>query len=1113
MTRSGRRSIVLLGMVTKMPVPGVLWQTLHYLEGFRRLGYDVVYVEDHARSPSTFVLDKGSGSEEAASFLHGFLSTFGFGDRWAFRALHDDGRTFGLSESELLAEYTAAELIINLHGGTRPRDEHTATGRLVYLGTDPVQLEIEIWDERPETLEFLDRHCAVFTFGENYGNPDCGLPTTDRYRFLPTRQPVVLDYWSNARELGGEYTTIANWHQPWRRISYRGETYGWSKDDEFRKVLDLPKRSGKSFELALSSISDAERTDLEQRGWKVTSASRFGCALDPYREFILGSRGEFTVAKDQNVRLRSGWFSDRSATYLAAGRPVVTQDTGFGCSLPVGEGLFAFATLDQALTAIETIERDPSSAGKAAEEIAREHFDAVVVLSRLLADLGVQGPARAHPVSPPIVEPIPRDLILEPDSRRPLKLDPETERILLDRPSPSFRPVALGAHDIHGIPTSDSPTSASVIVVTHGDLAVTRLCLESLLSSPVEVPWEVVVVDNASEDGIPEYLRILTAADSRVRVVLNGSNLGFAAACNIGARVAVGDVLVFLNNDTAVVPGWLDSLIAHLGGDVGAVNPVTNRSGTDAEIHDNPRTYGEVLDLAADRRAGRAREARASDMLAFFCLAMRRSRWEEVGPLDEGFGIGLFEDDDYSVRLKDAGLRLICAEDVFVHHFGEASFGRLVDDGRYAVLFEQNRSRFEAKWGESWRPHPRAPDARYRALVQRTIDAVSRHVSPSSIVAVISRGDEELLALGHATGWHFPRTEDGCWAGHYPADGDAVITHLEELRDAGARYLVVPATGSWWLGHYGAFREHLSRVAKTIVATDDFWLYELFPAPGPTPRPVFLIGAPRSGTSILTWALGQHSNLYPLEETVWFGCFHNGLNEAFDIGSGRDGRSQLSAMGIPRSEFFAAFGGTIDELIRRHRRWPAAAIDEGEAFASARRPGDPKARWVDGTPENSRFVHRLVELFPAARFIHVLREPDSVVRSLGRFDQAGGTRQNPSEAYESWLRNVRACIEAEETLGPERVLRVLYRDLAVYPEGLIRRCLEFVGEDFEPECLLPLSTRINSSKTSNLPRGSELEGADPRLVAEADELRAQLFGLPDRRPPNETTLMVTTKAM
>jgi hypothetical protein len=186
-----RKKIVVLGMMSRMPVAGVVWQTVHYLVGFERLGYDVYYVEAHGLSPSPLMRSKDDdGSARASAFISGVLRRFDLGDRWAYHALRTDGRVHGLSRGQLDALYDSATLIINLHGGTVPLPEHAATGRLVYLGTDPVDLEVELDEGRQSVIDFLAPHCAFFTFGENQGHPDCLLPVSERFRFLPTRQPV-----------------------------------------------------------------------------------------------------------------------------------------------------------------------------------------------------------------------------------------------------------------------------------------------------------------------------------------------------------------------------------------------------------------------------------------------------------------------------------------------------------------------------------------------------------------------------------------------------------------------------------------------------------------------------------------------------------------------------------------------------------------------------------------------------------------------------------------------------------------------------------------------------------------------------------------------------------
>jgi hypothetical protein len=384
------RKIVLLGLMTKMPVAGVVWQVMHYLIGFQRLGYDVYYVEEHGVRPSVLIApDEEDALVRAAGFINGVMTRFGLGDKWAYHAVFEEGAYFGLGPSQLARLYDSADLIINLHGGTVPRPEHWATDKLLYLETDPVELQVELHNEVPETVEFLRRHFAFFTFGENYGREDCELPKSEEFTFHPTRQPVVLDFWQGCSCPSNDLlTTIGNWRQPRRKVRLNEKVYFWTKDLEFQKLLDLPRQTEQRFELALSSIKPEDRALLEEHGWRVTDALSFSMDIDAYQDYIDASRGEFTVAKDQNVRLRSGWFSDRSATYLAAGRPVITQETGFSNILPTGRGLFAFQTIDDILAAIDAINSDYDQHSAAAREIAEAYFSHEVVLGGLLEACG-----------------------------------------------------------------------------------------------------------------------------------------------------------------------------------------------------------------------------------------------------------------------------------------------------------------------------------------------------------------------------------------------------------------------------------------------------------------------------------------------------------------------------------------------------------------------------------------------------------------------------------------------------------------------------------------------------------------------------------------------------
>jgi hypothetical protein len=379
-----RAPIVVLGAMTRYPVAGIVWLTMQYVLGFRRLGYDCYYVESHGGTPRSFVRDGDDGAEGAASFLSALMTRFDLGDRWAFHALHTNGDAYGLSEPALRQLYGSAALIVNLHGATVPRAEHVANGRLVYVGTDPVLRELELANGVQAAIELLEPHAAFFTWAGNYGNRDCLLPVSDRFPFVPTRQPVLLDMWEGSEVHGDRFTTVAGWRQLWREVTHGGEVYHWSKHYEFLKFLDLPSRTGATFELALSSYTDDDRALLEAHRWTVIDADGVSNDIDRYVHYIRESHAEFTVAKDQNVRLRTGWFSDRSAAYLAAGRPVVTQDTGFGATLPTGSGLFGFATLDEAAGAVEAIRSDYARHRRAARAVAAEYFDHAVVLGHLL---------------------------------------------------------------------------------------------------------------------------------------------------------------------------------------------------------------------------------------------------------------------------------------------------------------------------------------------------------------------------------------------------------------------------------------------------------------------------------------------------------------------------------------------------------------------------------------------------------------------------------------------------------------------------------------------------------------------------------------------------------
>jgi GT2 family glycosyltransferase len=822
---SNRPRIVVLGMMSRIPVPGVIWQTMHYLLGFERLGCDVWYVEDHGMTPTAFFDDsRGDGWEAAAAFVDRVMREFGLGGRWAYHAEHGGDRHFGMTATELRVLYGSAALLLNLHGATRPRPEHTAGGPLVLVETDPVELETQLAAADPVALEYAGAHSAFFTFGENVGRDECGLPATPGFDFVPTRQPVVLDLWDSlGLDTRAALTTIGNWRQHHRSVSLDGEVYHWSKHLEFSRFLDLPERTGQSFELALASCDDDDRALLAHNGWDTRRPFLTADSIEDYRRFIGSSYAEFTVAKDQNIRLRTGWFSDRSATYLAAGRPVVTQDTGFGSVLPTGKGLFAFSTADEAAAAVDEIRSNYPLHRRAAREISRECFSADVVLGAMLGSLGVS--TRMASTASGRFSGLPTDLRIEPVSRHPLTLLDTTSALVEAR----LRTRIREAEARRPARVRRADPDVSVVIVVRNGARFTTMCLESLLADPKAPPLEVLVVDNGSRDQTAALLDAYQRLDARVRVISNDENLGFAAANNQGVAAARGEIVVLLNNDTIVTPGWLAPLVGALGvPDVGLVGPTTNRTCNEAQIDTDYSTIAELAQFAGARRTNHDGRRTDMKMLAMFCVAGRRTAFEEIGPLDERFEVGMFEDDDYARRLQAAGYRLVCAEDAFVHHFGQATIGTALSGDEYQHLFDRNRSRFEAKWNTTWRPHERRVTEEYTSLRARVRGVVEARVPAGAVVLVAAKGDDALLALTGRTGWHFPGRPDGSFLGEYPPDSSSAIEVLERSRQAGAMYLVFPAPSAWWLEHYAGLHAHLVATwGAPIVATSDLTMWSL----------------------------------------------------------------------------------------------------------------------------------------------------------------------------------------------------------------------------------------------------------------------------------------------
>jgi hypothetical protein len=373
-----------------VPYAGMAWMHGQFLRGLSDLGHDVFYVETTSAWPYHPVeLTTTSDPSYTLAYLDKVIAGFGLKGRWAYRAVYNHTGWQGPMADCVEEWIRSADAVLNITGSTAPV-ELGIPCRLVYIGTDPVLQEVRIANGDTDLYERVASHQAHFTYGENIGQSDCPVPPLP-FPTQPMRQPVVMSMWSGAAPPRRDFTTVTNWEVKGYDVQFAGELYTWSKHHEYLKLIDLPKRTQARMELALglSGVSDYVRQLLIDNGWQITDA--FQMSLDPwkYREYILSSGAEFSVAKDMVVRLRSGWFSERSACYLAAGRPVVTQDTAFSKVLPCGEGLFAFTSSDDALAAIEAIRINYERHSRAARDIAAQYFSAERVLGKMLGGLGL----------------------------------------------------------------------------------------------------------------------------------------------------------------------------------------------------------------------------------------------------------------------------------------------------------------------------------------------------------------------------------------------------------------------------------------------------------------------------------------------------------------------------------------------------------------------------------------------------------------------------------------------------------------------------------------------------------------------------------------------------
>lgn len=379
---SDRLCIVVLGYIVRGPLGGMVWSNLQYLLGLTRLGHEVYFFEDSDDYPSCY--DPAAGRTDidpsyGLAFARRVFDRLGLGERWAYHDAHR-GVWHGPVADHAVRIGMRADLLLDLCGVNPLRPWLRNIPIRALVDEDPAFTQIRHLTD-PDALRRARLHNVFFTFGENIPSgrstvPDDGLP------WIATRQPVVLDMIRpSPGPRQGRFTTLMQW-ESYPAREWHGVRYGM-KSDSFTPYLDLPARAGPCLELALGGPT-APRDELGAHGWIVTDPRE--PSRDPwsYQHFVARSKAEWSVAKHGYAVTRCGWFSERSAAYMATGRPVVVQETGYSDHLPIGDGLLAFATPEAAAAAIAEVNARYSYHCTAAREIAQRYFDSRRILTELI---------------------------------------------------------------------------------------------------------------------------------------------------------------------------------------------------------------------------------------------------------------------------------------------------------------------------------------------------------------------------------------------------------------------------------------------------------------------------------------------------------------------------------------------------------------------------------------------------------------------------------------------------------------------------------------------------------------------------------------------------------
>lgn len=379
---NSRLKIIVTGLIAQYPMGGVTWDYLQYVLGLSRLGHDVYYLEDTGfwpYNPSSGGLSD-DGCRYNVDYLNSVMMQFDLQDKWMYRHDHTD-QWYGMTNHARQDIINSADLLLNVSGCLAYPEHYKSVDRLVFIDSDPVFTQVKLLLGYQSFREQIDQHDVLYSFAEN---PQHKIPDSGDY-WLPTRQPIVLDEWHPVSNQRDTFTTVMNWTS-YDSLVFNNEEYG-QKDKEFEQYLYLPDSLPEGIlELAVNDgkTTRTPKERLQAAGWTLVSPRDVCGDMHSYRNYIRRSGAEWSVAKHGYVKGKSGWFSCRSACYLASARPVVVQDTGFTSIIPTGEGVIAFNNFDEALAGIESVRSKPDLHSDAARAIAETFFDSAKVLPALI---------------------------------------------------------------------------------------------------------------------------------------------------------------------------------------------------------------------------------------------------------------------------------------------------------------------------------------------------------------------------------------------------------------------------------------------------------------------------------------------------------------------------------------------------------------------------------------------------------------------------------------------------------------------------------------------------------------------------------------------------------